>query len=217
MDSRVGGKRSGSGPRLSSNPLLEAITNLVNLLPSGEVPQGSSEHHLFGDSITVITKKGEWGQAYIAVGYTWHRLAGKVATSLMSARAAALLAPRQQGMGITSGPEAAVQACRRYVENMPHGHVFVKIDGFLQWGERFTVWGVLAAQSHEESAAGGPAKTALLLPGLSRYADITAVADFRRLSGRHVNRGRGRQGGGGLHLAGVGCSKAQTHTQPIQV
>ena len=41
---------------------------------------------------------------------------------------AAQLAPRQFGFGVTGGTEAAVHACRRYVENMPQGHVFVKID-----------------------------------------------------------------------------------------
>ena len=46
----------------------------------------------------------------------------------MSAHAAALLAPRQLGFGVTGGTEAAVHACPRYVENMPQGHVFVKID-----------------------------------------------------------------------------------------
>ncbi len=63
-----------------------------------------------------------------AVGYTRRHLAGKVACRLVSPRAAALLAPRQLGFGVTGGTEAAVHACRRYVENMPQGHVFVKID-----------------------------------------------------------------------------------------
>ena len=35
----VGGGSSGSGPRPTANPLLEAITDLVNLLLSGEVSQ----------------------------------------------------------------------------------------------------------------------------------------------------------------------------------
>ena len=120
------GGTSGSGPGPTANPLLEAITDLVNLLLSGEVPQ-FVRASLFGGSITALAKKGG-GVRPIAVGYTWRRLAGKVACRLVSARAAALLAPRQLGFGVTGGTEAAVHACRRYVENMPQGHVFVKID-----------------------------------------------------------------------------------------
>ena len=89
--------------------------------------RSSFEQPLFGGSITAITKKGG-GVRPIAVGYTWRRLTRKVACRLVSARAAALLAPRQLGFGVTSGTEAAVHACRWYVENMPQGHVFVKID-----------------------------------------------------------------------------------------
>ena len=73
-------------------PLLEAITDLVNLLLSGEVPQ-FVRASLFGGSITALAKKGG-GVRPMAVGYTWRRLAGKVACRLVSARAAALLAPR---------------------------------------------------------------------------------------------------------------------------
>ena len=108
------------------HPLLLAITDLINLLLAGDTPT-CVRATLFGGSITAISKKGG-GIRPIAVGYTWRRLAGKVACSLVSERAAALLSPRQLGFGVKGGAEAAVHACRRYVENMPHGHVFVKID-----------------------------------------------------------------------------------------
>ena len=47
----VDGGTSGGGPRPIANPLLEAITDLVNLLLSGEVPQ-FVRASLFGGSIT---------------------------------------------------------------------------------------------------------------------------------------------------------------------
>ena len=113
----VDGGTSGGGHRPIANTLLEAITDLVNLLLSGEVPQ-FVRASLFGGSITALAKKGG-GVRPIAVGYTWRCLEGKVACRLVSARVAALLAPRQLGFGVTGGTEAAVHACRRYVENMP--------------------------------------------------------------------------------------------------
>ena len=54
---------------------------------------------------------------------------GKVACRLVSARAAALLAPGQLGLRVTGGTEKLPSTrARRYVENMPQDHVFVKID-----------------------------------------------------------------------------------------
>ena len=117
--------REGRGGR-ATYPLWEAITDLINFLLSGGVPQ-FARATLFGGSITAIAKKGG-GVKPIEVGYTWRRLTEKVAGRLVSARAVTLLAPKQLGFGVTGGTEAAVQVCRRYVENMPQGHVFVKID-----------------------------------------------------------------------------------------
>ena len=66
--------------------------------------------------------------------------------------------------------------------------------------------------------AGGPPRTALLLPGRPRAAVIAAVADCRRRPGQHVDGGRGWQGGGGLHSSGVGRQRSSTsHSAPIQV
>ena len=113
-------------PQHDVHPLLEAITDIVNLLLAGNTPT-CVRATLFGGSITAILKKGG-GVRSIAVGYTWRRLAGKVACSLVSERAAALLSRRQLGLGVKGGAEAAVHACRSYIENMPQGHVFVKID-----------------------------------------------------------------------------------------
>ena len=82
---------------------------------------------IFGGALTAIAKKGG-GVRPIAVGYTWRRLAGKVACRLVSAKAAALLSPRQLGFGVPGGAEVAVHATRRYLQSLPFNHIFVKID-----------------------------------------------------------------------------------------
>ena len=106
--------------------LLDSITELINIMLAGRVP-ASICPLLFGGALTAILKGGG-GVRPIAVGYNWRRLAGKVAGRRVAARAAALLAPKQLGFAMPGGAEAAVHAARRYVSDLPHGHVFVKVD-----------------------------------------------------------------------------------------
>ena len=110
----------------TDNPLLVAITDLTNMLLQGKTPE-SVRGALFGANLLAIAKK-TGGIRPIAVGYVWRRLAGKVACNQVKAASAALLAPRQLGFGISGGAEAAVRAARRFLENMEHGQVFMKID-----------------------------------------------------------------------------------------
>jgi hypothetical protein len=112
--------------REGSEALLEAITDLINAMLAGRVPT-SVRPVLFGAALTAILKKGG-GVRPIAVGYTWRRLAGKVAGRRVADRAAALLAPRQLGFAVPGGAEAAVHAARRYSSQLPQGHVFMKVD-----------------------------------------------------------------------------------------
>jgi len=109
-----------------SESILDDVTDFVNLLLEGGTPE-AVRPVLFGGALTAIAKKGG-GVRPIAVGYTWRRLAGKVACSLVSQRAAALLAPRQLGVGVPGGAEAAVHAARRYLVNLPQEHILLKID-----------------------------------------------------------------------------------------
>ena len=105
------------------SPLLEAITDLINLLLAGKVPTSA----IFGANLLAITKKsGEIRP--IAVGYVWRRLAAKVACSHVKDASVAILTPRQLGFGVRNGAEAAVRAARCYLENMESGQVFMKID-----------------------------------------------------------------------------------------
>ena len=109
-----------------SETLLEAITEFINIVLAGRTPATVCPL-LFGGALTAILKRGG-GVRPIAVGYTWRRLAGKVAGRRVGPRAAALLAPKQLGFAVPGGAEAAVHAARRYVSGLPQGHVLVKVD-----------------------------------------------------------------------------------------
>ena len=92
-----------------TSPLLDQLTDFINLLLSGVPVPPEVRTILFGASVTVLTKKGG-GIRPIAVGVTWRRLAAKVCVHQVSERAATLLAPRQVGFGIKGGAEAAAHA-----------------------------------------------------------------------------------------------------------
>ena len=74
--------------RGQDDALLDAITQLVNLMLAGGTPD-QVRPIIFGGALTAITKKGG-GVRPIVVEYTWRRLAGKVACHLVSAKAATL-------------------------------------------------------------------------------------------------------------------------------
>jgi len=64
----------------------------------------------------------------ISVGYTLRRLAAKCANSHVIAKRSQALQPQQLGVGVAGGVEATVHATRRLVQNLPPGHVIVKLD-----------------------------------------------------------------------------------------
>ena len=108
------------------NPLLVSIVDLVNLLLEGKTPlpvRGA----LFGATLLAIAKK-QGGIRPIAVGYVWRRLAAKVACNHVKIACSSMLAPRQLGFGVPGGAEAAVRAARRFLDNMHHDQLFLKID-----------------------------------------------------------------------------------------
>ena len=166
-----------------------------------------------------------------------------MACRLVSARAAALLAPKQLGFWEGHGWH---RSCRPRVstecrQQLPQGHVFVKTQtsrmpsipcGVTSYsrlsnitcsellpytsasysGDSDLQFGDFSLQSQEGHSRGTRSRTALLLPSRPRSAVIAAVVYCRRILGRHVDGGRGRQGGGRLHSAGVGRSEARPHT-----
>jgi hypothetical protein len=110
----------------STDPLLEAITDFINLILDGRTPE-EVRPILFGGSLTALNKKGG-GVRPIAVGYVWRRLAGKVACGSVREAAVTLLAPRQLGFGVSRGCEGAVHAARRYADNLLPDQVMLKLD-----------------------------------------------------------------------------------------
>jgi len=80
-----------------NNPLLVAVTDIVNLLLEGKAPlpvRGA----LFGTTVLAVAKK-QGGIRPIAVRYVWRRLAAKVASTHVNVASASLLAPRQLYLG----------------------------------------------------------------------------------------------------------------------
>ena len=110
----------------NDNPLLVAVTNLINLLLAGRTPP-CARGTLFVANLLAISKKNG-GIRPIAVGYVWRRLAAKVACSHVKQASATLLAPRQIGFGVAGGAEAAIRAARCFMENMHDRKLLVKID-----------------------------------------------------------------------------------------
>ena len=64
----------------------------------------------------------------IAVGCTLRQLLAKIAGQLVVDEMAELLSPRQLGYGVRGGAEAAVHAGRKYLQDLPSGHVLLKLD-----------------------------------------------------------------------------------------
>lgn len=106
--------------------LLASLTNFVNLILAGKVPVWVRPH-LFGASLLAFAKK-DGGVRPIAVGVTLRRLAAKVACNTATEDCLAYLKPRQLGVGVKGGAEALVHGARRYLDNLPADHVFVKLD-----------------------------------------------------------------------------------------
>ena len=62
------------------------------------------------------------------MGYTIRRLAAKCANRHVIEERSRVLQPRQVGVGVAGGAEAAVHAMRRYVKLLPVGNAIVKLD-----------------------------------------------------------------------------------------
>ena len=106
--------------------LLTAITGLVNLLLNGSCPP-SVAAVLFGGKLIALQKK-DGGVRPVAVGFTWRRLAAKCANKFALSQLGDSLLPRQLGVGVSGGCEAAVHATRRFMAVMPDDWALVKID-----------------------------------------------------------------------------------------
>ena len=112
--------------RQVGNTLIESLTAFINLILSGNTPEWVRSF-LFGASLLAFTKK-DGGVRPIAVGLTLRRLAAKVACRSVTEKCALFLKPRQLGVGVKGGGEALVHGTRRFLDSLPAGHVFVKLD-----------------------------------------------------------------------------------------
>jgi Reverse transcriptase (RNA-dependent DNA polymerase) len=106
--------------------LLRATTAFINLLLDGVCP--SELRSIFFGGTLFALRKSSGGLRPIAIGYVWRRLASKCANAYAIPRVTPHLTPRQLGVGVPGGCEAAVHATRRFMKNMDSGSVVVKLD-----------------------------------------------------------------------------------------
>ena len=110
----------------SGASLLTALTAFVNIILAGKchpdiVPV------FFGGRLLALDKKCG-GIRPIVVGSTLRRLSAKCAASYSSAKLVSFLGPRQLGVGIAGGCEAAVHAARRFLNSSSSSDILVKLD-----------------------------------------------------------------------------------------
>ena len=104
---------------------LTSLTELINLLLAGKFDTEINTI-IYGGRLLAMSKKDGVVRP-IAVGYTIRRLAAKCANRHVIEERSRVLQPRQVGVGVAGGAEAAVYAMRRYVKLLPVGHAIVKL------------------------------------------------------------------------------------------
>jgi len=112
--------------KLAGPALVTALTAFINLLMQGKCPSSVTPLFLGGRLIALQKKLG--GIRPIAIGYSLRRLAAKCVNKYAFGILKDSLSPSQLGVGVSGGCEAAIQATRRFLENMPDHFVAVKID-----------------------------------------------------------------------------------------
>ena len=111
----------------SGTRLLHALTDLINLILAGKVPDEICPV-LFGASLIALNKK-DGGIRPIAVGCTLRRIAAKVASRSILEDLGFSLRPFQLGFGSPCGSEAIVHASRLFLRTINSG-LFLKLDFF---------------------------------------------------------------------------------------
>ena len=112
--------------RESGTDFLSALTGFTNTVMAGLCPS-DVRPFFFGGRLIALSKK-TGGVRPIAVGVTLRRLVSKCANAYGAPRAVSVLGPRQLGVGIPAGCEAAIHSARRYLQSLPADHVMVKLD-----------------------------------------------------------------------------------------
>jgi hypothetical protein len=159
------GPRAGAAREAAQTALLD----FCNLCLAGSVPP-PIRPLLFGASL-VAFRKADGGLRPIAIGLAVRRLFSRVACAAVREQAASLLAPRQVGIGISSGAEAAVHAARRFLASAPSGSGLLKLD-FANAFNAVSRAAVIDAVIH-------------LLPQLERLVRCAYGAESTLLFGEH--------------------------------
>ena len=101
--------------------LIQALTQLVNLVLRGQVP-APARAAFYAASLIALRKPGG-GIGPIATGVTYRRLATKVALRPLSTELGAELRLVQLGFGTPGGCEAAVHATRLFSRTLDQNSV----------------------------------------------------------------------------------------------
>jgi hypothetical protein len=100
-----------------SGPLLSAISAFLGLVAGGTIPV--EIHPLFFDGRLLALFKKDGGLRTIAVGLSLRRVAAKIINKTTTEKLGPLMAPLELGVGVKGSMEAAVNATRRYFQDMP--------------------------------------------------------------------------------------------------
>ena len=106
--------------------LLQTLTDFVNLLRSGSIPNDVKDI-LFGVRLIAL-HKSSGGIRPISIGYIFRRIDAKCANSFGILKILSYLSPIQLRVGVPGGAEAAVHSLRRYVNTIGDDDVIVKLD-----------------------------------------------------------------------------------------
>ena len=115
----------GSASAAAGVKLATALTNLINLVLEGGVPDEILPI-FYGGSLCALTKPNG-GVRPIAAGNTLRRLAVKVASEPLVDTLGEEFRPVQLGYGTKGGCEGTAHAARIYLENQTDSKVFFKI------------------------------------------------------------------------------------------
>ena len=106
--------------------LMSSLTEFVNLLLRGEVPE-FAKSIIYGANLSGLEKKDNCVRP-VAVGSTFRRLALKVGAKPLSAEIGESLRPVQLGFSTRGGCEAAAHAARKYLSGVTQRKVLFKVD-----------------------------------------------------------------------------------------
>lgn len=104
---------------------LQSITNFINLVLSGNVPE--IIRPIFFAARLIALNKKDGGVRPIAISNTWRRLVAKLVAKIGSKKCSDLFNGTQFGIGIRSGCEVAVHVTRQILNDHPD-YTIIKLD-----------------------------------------------------------------------------------------